>query len=99
MTEDTRRALQIIEPIMDELGVEVETTDRPCCLYLDGQPIGIGCNSTYATVMEALGWLFLERYTQFRDVEITSDLEEDVTRYWASPEAVKKMLEIVEGKV
>ena len=55
MTEDTRRALQIIEPIMQELGVEVETTDKPCCLYLDGQAIGISCNSTYATVMEAIG--------------------------------------------
>ena len=94
MTEDTRRALQIIEPIMDELGVEVETTDKPCCLYLDGQAIGIGCNSTYATVMEAIGWLFLERYDQqFRDVELSPEARRDIRRYWMSKALVKKIQE------
>ena len=94
MTEDTRRALQILEPIMQELGVEVETTDKPCCLYLDGQAIGIGCNSTYATVMEAIGWLFLERYDQkFQDVELSPKSVQNVKRYWMSKELVKKIRE------
>ena len=60
MTEDTKRALEIIKPLADELNISVDA-DRSL-LYMNGQAIGIGCNSTLATVMEALGYIFLEKY-------------------------------------
>lgn len=57
MTNDTKRAIEIIEPMAKELKIEVSADDR--LLYCNGQAIGISCNSTYATINEFLGYAFL----------------------------------------
>lgn len=91
MTEDTRRALEIIKPIAKELNVKVDADNS--ILYLGDQAIGIGCNSTYATVMEAIGYFFLMEYTHWRKVDVTKETGEDIRRYWISRTALKKLLE------
>ena len=91
MTEDTRRAIAIIQPLLDSLGVEAEADDS--VLYMDGQAIGIGCNSTYATVMEAIGWIFWERYSKkFRPVDIAKgEVDDTIKRFWISKAVLKKI--------
>lgn len=96
MTEDTRRALEIIQPMAKELKIKV-TADESI-MYMNGQPIGIGCNSTLATTMEALGYMFLEKYPKWRCTEISKDLKEDITRYWISAAALKKIMQSRESK-
>ena len=92
MTKDTVIALQALVPICRELNIHIEADDK--LLYMDDQPIGIACNSTYATIMEALGYIFLERYPRFRyDTKIGPGLEKTIKRYWISPEALKKLRE------
>lgn len=90
MTEDTKRAIEIIQPIADELDIKVTATDR--ILRMDGQAIGISCNSTYATLMEMIGWIFLDKYVnEFRRVGLDRDAEEDIARYWINEEALRKV--------
>lgn len=93
MTNDTKRALEIIEPMAKELNIEVYADDR--LLYCNGQAIGISCNSTYATINEFLGYAFLrmcDREYRFRDsIEEAQMLLEDIKRYWVSDAVLKKM--------
>ena len=93
MTNDTKRALEIIEPMAKELNIEVSADDR--LLYCNGQAIGISCNSTYATINEFLGYAFLrmcQREYRFRDsIEDALWLQEDIRRYWVSDAVLKKM--------
>ena len=96
MTEDTKRALAIIEPMAKELGITVKADES--ILYMNGQPIGIGCNSTLATTMEALGYMFLEKYPKWRCTDISEELKEDITRYWISAAALRKILQNRESK-
>lgn len=96
MTEDTKRALAIIEPMAKELGITVKADES--ILYMNGQPIGIGCNSTLATTMEALGYMFLEKYPKWRCTDISEELKEDITRYWISAAALRKILQNRENK-
>lgn len=56
MTEDTKRAIEAIEPIAKELHIKVTADDS--FLYCNGQAIGIGCNSAYATVTEFIEYAF-----------------------------------------
>ena len=60
MTEDTKRAIESIEPIAKELGIKVTADDS--FLYCNGQAIGIGCNSAYATIKEFIGYVFATVY-------------------------------------
>lgn len=64
MTEDTKQALEIIAPMAKELNIKV-LADRNF-LYCNGQAIGIGCNSTYATIMEFIGYVFATVYKHDR---------------------------------
>ena len=93
MTNDTKRALEIIEPMAKELNIEVSADDR--LLYCNGQAIGISCNSTYATINEFLGYAFLrmcQREYRFRDsLDDALWLQEDIRRYWVSDAVLKKM--------
>lgn len=92
MTDDTKRALEILKPIADELRIEMKATDK--LLIMNGQAIGIACNSTHATLLEAIGWIFAERYMKdFRDVYIEPDeLNDTVKRYWVSKEVLQKIM-------
>lgn len=89
MTKDTARALEIIKPLADELHIAVEADET--ILYMNGQPIGIACNSTYATLMEMIGWIFLKVFAlSFRRMNVNS-IRGDIERYWISREALKKI--------
>ena len=90
MTDDTKRALEIIQPIAEMLNIKVSADDK--ILYLDGMGIGISMNSTYATLMEFIGWLFLFKYDpKFREVKLTEAQQDTVGRYWITPEMLKKL--------
>ena len=54
MTQDTQRALDMLRPIAYQLGIQISADDEK--LYCNGQAIGIGCNSTYATIKEFMGY-------------------------------------------
>ena len=84
MTDDTRRALEIIKPFADEFCYEV-TADKDK-LYIKrynyDAEIGISCNSTWATVMEFLGYLFMTQYTErFRPINLTKKQKDAIMRY------------------
>lgn len=87
MTNDTKRALEIIKPMADELNIEVDADDR--LLYCNGQAIGIGCNSTYATIMEFIGYVLVKEYSKWR--RLNTRLFDDARRYWVSSELLKKL--------
>ncbi|MBR6982112.1 MAG: hypothetical protein IKH75_01040 [Ruminococcus sp.] len=90
MTEDTRRALEAIAPIAKELNISIRA-DRHF-LYCNGQAIGIGCNSTYATINEFLAycmvWLSRREY-RFRN--IPEGFESALKRYWHTDEQVAQI--------
>lgn len=88
MTEDTKRALEIIKPMADFLKLEVTADDT--MMYVGGKNIGIGCNSTYATVMEFIGYMICEYEYRFRDLNLTEKQIGSIQRYWFSDEQIKK---------
>lgn len=92
MTEDTKRAIEIMKPICDLLGFDLSADGG--VLYIGDQAIGIGCNSTYATCMEAIGYVFLTEYPKYRVGGATDEyLEREIKRYWISKAALKKLKE------
>ena len=55
MTQYTKRAIEIITPIANELNLKVSASDRFLKVSRHNEDdvyIGISCNSTYATLME-----------------------------------------------
>lgn len=80
MTEDTRRALEIIRPLAEELGYKVDADAQH--LTIGPVQVGIGANSTYATIMEALGTLFLLEYPSFRRFKLDEDQKKRIERFW-----------------
>lgn len=81
MTNDTKGALEVIEPIAHELNIEVRADDY--FLYCNDQAIGIGCNSTYATIKEFIGYVMIwlcER--ENHRYNIPDSLAEQIKRYW-----------------
>lgn len=92
MTDNTKRAVEILRPVMDLLQIRMTATDN--VLILKNDAIGISCNSTRATVMEAIGWLFFRVYAKdFRRTVLESTDEffrEDIQRYWMSINDLKR---------
>lgn len=81
MTPDTEKAMQILQPICDELGFTLSADER--VIIICGQKIGISCNSTYATVMEAIGFIFFREFAHgFRPHDLSGETYEAVKRYW-----------------
>ena len=81
MTDDTKQALAILAPICDLLHVEIDADEK--VMVMNGQKIGIACNSTYATVMEGIGYLFAEKYAgKFRRHVMGAYTLEAIKRYW-----------------
>lgn len=87
MSEDTKRALDAITPIADALNIRVSADDT--FLYLNGQAIGIECNSTWATVNEFIGYAFCTTWIKDKCVKIPEQLKERIRRYWFSPEQLE----------
>ena len=87
MTEDTKRALDIIAPMAKELNIRVRADGG--CLYCNGQAIGIVCNSTYATVMEFIGYLIF-LWSKDKREPVPSRMAERIRRYWFSAEQMEQ---------
>lgn len=94
MSEDTKRALEIIKPMADELSIKVSADDR--FLYCNGQAIGISCNSTYATVMEFIGYVLVKEYGKWH--RLSDKVIREAKQYWVSPALMKKIQEGSEKK-
>ena len=80
MTQDTAKALEIIIPLADELGIRVEADDEK--LYVNDTQIAISLNSTWATVFEFIGYLITEYNTEFRPINLTDKQLETIRRSW-----------------
>lgn len=100
MTEDTKKALEIIKPIADELNIKVSADDD--ILYIDNIGVAIGCNSTYATLMEFIGYLTLKYNSKFRFIYLSQEQIDSIKTYYYSEALIKKRAmrkkELVEGK-
>lgn len=90
MTKDTERALEAIMPIAKVLNIKIDADDS--LLYCNGQAIGIGCNSTYATINEFLAYamIWLSKH-EYRFKEIPAGYASILKRYWLSKEQLSKL--------
>ena len=88
MTEDTKRAIEAIEPIAKELNIKVTADDS--FLYCNGQAIGIGCNSAYATIKEFIGYVFATVYKHdvfdMHGENVPTNVMRRVKSYWFTDE-------------
>ena len=89
MTEDTKRALAIIQPMAKELNIEVAADDS--LLYCNGQAIGIAWNSTYATIKEFLGYAMIWIGRREYRWKVPDKFESEIKRYWISKDQMKKL--------
>lgn len=82
MTEDTQRALEIIQLMADELGIKVSADEDYLYCEFHGvlQPIAITYNSTYATLKMFIG--YLASYLVYRQGIEWNELETYVKQYW-----------------
>jgi len=100
MTEDTKRALEAIAPMAKELNIKVTADDS--FLYCNGQAIGIGCNSAYATIKEFIGYVFATVYKHdvfdLHGETVPPKVMARVKDYWFTKEQLKKFKEAVNGK-
>ena len=89
MTPDTERAINAIKPLCDALRIEVAADNAR--LYMNGQAIGISSNSTWATLMEAIGYIFLECYErEFRRGALDArNVKDNIKRYWLTEYQIK----------
>lgn len=95
MTSDTKRALEIITPMAKELNIKV-TADNSF-LYCNGQAIGIGCNSTYATIKEFIGYVFATVYKHdvfdMHGEALPAKVLKRVREYWFTRAKLEKFME------
>lgn len=92
MTDDTKQALEAIEPIAKALNIQVSADDK--FLYLNGQAIGIGCNSAWATVNEFIGYAFLTVWMKdkYMYCDMSDELRDRIKRYWFTPEQLEQVI-------
>lgn len=86
MTPDTEIALKAIGPLAKALRIDVSADDDGH-LKINNTLIGIACNSTYATIMEFVGYVFLQewvhdRYYKFNKKGTENDIRNAVRDYW-----------------
>ena len=84
MTEDTKKALEIIKPIAELYGIWIDADNK--YLYANSKMIGISCNSTWATVNEFVGFLALEYDSRFRELNLTEEQKNRIQRFWKRKE-------------
>ena len=89
MTKDTERALELIVPLAEELGIDVDAD--AFCLYCNGQPIGISCNSTYATLKEFLGYALYSVSKKDYRYKLSPNFITQIKRYWYNEENYAEM--------
>lgn len=95
MTEDTKRALEIIQPLADELNIQVQADGN--YLFCKGQAIGIACNSTYATIMEFIGYLIFV-WSKDKCAPVPRAMSQRIKRYWYSDEQVEQFRKMREAQ-
>lgn len=92
MTEDTKRAMEIIVPMAKELSIDVKADDS--FLYCNGQAIGIGCNSIYATIKEFIGYVFATVYKHdvfdMHNEALPAKVLNRVREYWFTKAQLEK---------
>lgn len=96
MTDDTKRALEAIEPIAKALNIKVRADNK--FLYLNGQAIGIGCNSAWATVNEFIGYAFCTTWIKDKYIKIPGNLNERIKRYWFTKEQLDQFYKAEGGE-
>ena len=89
MTEDTKKAMEIIKPLADELNITVKADNR--ILYIDEMGIGIVQNSTWATIWEFVGYLMVRYDRKFRDIRLRQDQLDSIMRYWLTSDQLRKI--------
>ena len=90
MTNDTKRAIEAIAPIAKELNISIDADND--FLYCNGQAIGIGCNSTYATILEFLAYCMVwMSKREYRYKNLPDEFAAALKRYWFSKEQIEKM--------
>ena len=89
MTKDTERALEIIKPIAEMVGVEVKADDNLLYINNDGG-IGIAFNSTKATVLEFVGWLIVYYDGVWRDLKLTDEQQQIIRTFWYSQAEIER---------
>ena len=92
MTKDTEKALEVLRPVGEIMGVELDADDDGF-LYCNGQAIGISCNSTYATVKEFIAYCMVKMSREENRYRLTDSLERNLKRYWSGPDAVQEIKE------
>lgn len=95
ISEDNKRALEAIRPMAKELNIKVEVDDK--FLYCNGQAIGVGCNSAYATIKEFIGYAFLMHCTKDWCFKIPASVVERIKRYWFTPEQWEMVRQNADG--
>ena len=97
MTEDTKRALEAIAPMAKELNIDVSSEKN--LLFCNGQAIGIACNSTYATIMEFIGYVFLKVYAEDRiknhGEKVPLRITDRIKDYWLTDKQLKMFKEVM----
>lgn len=98
MTDDTKQALEAIEPIAKVLNIQVSADDK--FLYLNGQAIGIWCNSAWATVNEFIGYAFLTVWMKdkYMYCDMSDELLDRIKRYWFTPEQLEQVIRAEGGE-
>lgn len=98
MSDDTKRALETIQPMANELGIQVRADGQ--FLYCNGQAIGIGCNSAWATINEFIAYAFLKIWAKdkYMYCEITDELMDRIKRYWFTPEQLEQVIRAEGGE-
>ena len=95
MTSDTKQALEIITPMAKALNIKVTADDS--FLYCNGQAIGIGCNSTYATIKEFVGFVFATVYKKdvfdIHGEALPPKVLARVKKYWFTHAQLQKFME------
>jgi hypothetical protein len=80
-----------------ELHIQVDADNS--FLYCNGQAIGIGCNSTYATIKEFIGYVFATVYKHdvfdLHGEAVPPKVMARVKDYWFTKEQMKKFEEAV----
>ena len=97
MTKDTERALEIIKPIAEMVGVEVKADDNLLYINNDGG-IGIAFNSTKATVLEFVGWLIIYYDSYFRCLGLSDKQLDNIKTFWYSQSEIERRNEEEESR-
>ena len=72
-----------------ELNIEVKV--QGSFLFLNGQAIGIGCNSAYATINEFIAYVFLTVWHKYKSFKMPHVVIDQIKRYWFTDEQMEAL--------